>query len=82
MDAIASGLGAHVNHRIPLARGARIENFVVPRQPQRESIHQGIAGIAIFESRFAAHIGHTKAIAVGSDPTYHTLQNRMILVND
>ena len=81
MNAVASGLGAHVNHRIALARGARVKNLVAPRQAQGESIHQRIAGIAIFKARLTAQVGYAEAISVRGDPADYAFQNGMVLVN-
>ena len=81
VNAVASGLGAHVNHRIPRPRRPRVKNLVATGQAQGESIHQRIAGIAIFKTRLTAQVGYAEAISVRGDPADYAFQNGMVLVN-
>ena len=75
MHAIAAGFGSHIDHRIAHASGASVKDFVVPEDTQRKDVHQRIAVVAAFESRFAAHRGHAKAVAVMRDAAYHAFHN-------
>ena len=43
VDAVAPGLRADVDHRIPCARRLGIKNLVASHQPERERVHQRIA---------------------------------------
>ena len=79
VDAVASGLGANVDHRIAFAGGARVEDFVFAHQSHGECVHQRIAGVARLELRLAAQVGHAEAIAVGSDAADHAFEDGVVL---
>ena len=80
MNPIAPRFRAHVNDRVSFARRPRIEDFILPDQPQRKRVHQRIPGVAGFKLALAAEVRHPEAIPVGRDPTDHTLQDRVIAV--
>ncbi len=81
VDAVASGLRAHVNYRIPLARCASVKDLIAAHQPQGKGIHQRIAGIARLELHLAAKVRDAETVAVRSDARNHALHNRMVLVD-
>ncbi len=81
VDTVASGLGAHINDRITLARGTRVKNLIAPHQPKRESIHQRIAGVAGLKFDFATKVRNAKTVPIRCDTADHALHHRMILVN-
>ena len=53
VNAVASGLGSDIDHRIALTRRARVENLIFTHQSQRERVDQRIARVAGLELRFA-----------------------------
>ena len=71
VDAVAAGLGAHVDHRVADTRGARVKNVFLLRHAQRKDIHQRIAVVARLENALAAHRGHAEAIAIMCDARHH-----------
>ena len=80
VDAVASRLGANVDHRIALAGGAGIEDLVFANQAQGKRVHQRIAGVARLELGFAAQVGHAEAVAVRGDAAHHAFEDRVIAV--
>ena len=81
VDAVASGLGSHVDHRVPLAGGLGVKNLVAPHQPQSKGVHQRVLRIAGLELGFAAQVRHAKTVAVRSYPADHAFQDRMIAMH-
>src|SRR4029077_20206136 len=81
VDTIASGLGAHINHGIPLTRCPAVKNLVAADQPESKRIHQRIAGVAGLELNLAAKVRNSETVAVRSNARDHALHNRVILVN-
>ncbi len=67
VDAVASGLGADIDHRIADAGGRRIENLVGPRDADGHRIDQNVAVIARMEIALAADRRHPHAVAVAAD---------------
>src|ERR1039458_6057157 len=81
VDTIASGLGAHINYGIALARCASVKNLVAADQAESERVHQRIAGVAGLELHFATEVGYAEAVTVRSDATDHAFHDGMILVD-
>ena len=80
MNAVASGLGADVNHGIAFARGLRVEDLVLADQAESKRIHQRIAGVAGLELRLAAEVGDAETVSVRGDAADHAFQDGVILV--
>jgi len=80
VNAVASGLGPDIDHRVALAGRARIENLIFAHQAERERVHQRIARVARLKFRLAAEIRHAEAVSVGGDSADHAFENGVILV--
>ena len=64
MDAVATGLGAHIDHRIAFSGSFGVKNLIAPYQPQRKGVHQWILRVAGFKFGFAAQVGNSKTVSV------------------
>ena len=80
VDAVAAGFRSDVDDRIADAGGARVEDFVLFADAEREDVDQRIAGVAVFEDAFAADGGHAEAVAVMRDAARPRRQNAEIAV--
>ena len=78
VDAVAARLGAHVNHGVADARGARVEDVFLLRHPQREDIHQRIPVVASLKNALAAQRRHAEAVAVMRDARHHALEDTAV----
>ena len=67
VDAVASGLGTDIDHRITDAGSGRIKNLVCLGDAHGHRIDDDIAVVAGVENRFPAHGRHANAIAVTAD---------------
>jgi len=76
--AVAARLGAHVDHRVVQAAGARQEDLVLLEDPQGEDVHQRVAVVAGFKHALAAHGRHAEAVTVVRDSADHALQNSLV----
>ena len=77
MNAIAAGLGPHINHGIANARRLGGENAISPRNANRHGIHQRIAIVARMEIHLAAHGRHAHAIPVTANAAHHTINDAL-----
>ncbi len=75
VDAVAAGLGAHINDRVAHPAGPGIEDLVLFKDPQREHVDQGIAAVGRLEDALAGHRGHSEAVAVVGDARHHAGQD-------
>ena len=81
VNAVAAGLGTHINHRVSGPGSLAVEDLVLAHHAERKSIHQWIAAVAGLELGFAAEIRNAKAVAITGDSADHSLDDGMILRN-
>ena len=67
MDAVASGLGAHVDDRIADAGGGGIEDPRCVRHAHGHRVDQDVAVVSRVEGAFAGHRRNADAVAVAAD---------------
>ena len=82
VDAVASGLGADVDHRVSDAGRLGAEDLIEANQAERESVDQRIAGVAGLEACFAAEVRYSEAVAVAGDAADHTLHDGVVFVDE
>ena len=71
MDAVTTGLGAEIDHRVADTGGGRIEDVVLVGQTHGHGVDQDVAVIRLVEIGLAAHGGDADAIAVAADAGHH-----------
>src|SRR5882762_8654144 len=81
MDSVAARFRAHVYNRIADAFRLSVKHFILLEDAERESIHQRIAVVTLFENALAAHGGNAEAVAVMRNAGNHALQNSTIARN-
>ena len=67
MDAVAAGLGAEIDDRIPDAGRRGVEDLVRPGEADRHGVDQDVAVVARVEADAAADGRHAEGIAVAAD---------------
>ena len=67
VDAVAAGLGAHIEHRIADAGRLRIEDLVGVGDADRHGVDQDVAVVGAVEGALAADGRHADAVAVAAD---------------
>ena len=72
VDAVAAGLGAQINHRLPDAGRGRIEDLADLDDPDRHGIDQAVAVVAGVEADGPADRRHAERVAVAADAGDHT----------
>ena len=82
MNAVAPGLGTHIDNRITGARRRRIKNIIGSRETHRHGVNQNIAVVASVEITFATNRGHTNTVAVtanaGHDARHQVFCNGIV----
>ena len=68
VDAVAAGLGAEIDDRVPDAGGGRVEDAVGAGEPHRHGVDQDVAVVALVEAGQAADGRHAEGVAVAADP--------------
>ena len=71
MDAVATGLGADIDHRIADAGGGRIEDLVDRRDAHGHGVDQDVAVVGGMEVGLAADRRNAHAVAVARDAGHH-----------
>ena len=71
VDAVAAGLGAEIDDRVPDAGGLGVEDLVGSGQAHRHGVDQNVAVVAGVELRRAAYRRHAEGVAVAADPGHH-----------
>ena len=67
MDAVAAGLGAEIDDRVPDARRRRVEDLVGFGEADRHGVDEDVAVVAAVEADAAADRRHAEGIAVAAD---------------
>src|SRR5262245_52008500 len=75
MDAIASGLGANVEHGIAGAARGALDDVVDTRDAEAEDVHQWVTGVHLVEDDLAAGGGNADAVAVSTDAGDNTFED-------
>jgi hypothetical protein len=73
VDAVAAGLGADVDHRVPDAGGSGIEDAVGARDAHGHGVDQAVLVVGAVEAGLARHGGDAHAVAVAADAGHHAL---------
>ena len=71
VDAVAAGLGADIDHRIPDAAGLGVEDPVGARDADAHRVDQDVAVVGAVEGALAADGRHADAVAVAADAGNH-----------
>src|SRR3989304_4676648 len=72
--AVPSGLGAHVPHRVPDARGPALEYPVLLDHAGGHDVYEAVAVITVVEIEVASNGGHPHAVPVAGYPGNHALE--------
>ena len=71
VDAVAAGLGAEIDDRVPDPGRLGVENRVGARDADRHRVDQDVAVVALVEADRAADRRHAERIAVAADARHH-----------
>ena len=71
VDAVASGLGPDVVHRVALAVRGALDDLVAAGEAEAEDVHQRVARVGGVEVDFAADRGNADAVAIAADAGDH-----------
>ncbi len=71
VDAVAAGLGAEIDDRVPDAGGGGVEDAVLLGEADRHGVDEDVAVVAPVEADLPADGGHAEGIAVAADARHH-----------